>query len=256
MILQTDTISLTLQGNRLLNDIALDVRPGEVLGLIGPNGAGKSTLLRIMAGLLRPETGRVLLDGQDLFTMPPEERGRHLAYLPQEAPAAIGMSVQDVAMLGRLPHRRTASAEQNETAVQQALDVVGMSAFADRSSARLSGGERARVLLARALAVQAPILLADEPVAALDPAQALTVMDLFGQCAVQGQAVAVVLHDLALAARFCTRIAVLSQGRLVSIGTPAEVLTDALFAEVYGVAVRRCGEVAVPWSLVSSARRP
>lgn len=256
MILQTDTISLTLQGNRLLNNIALDVRPGEVLGLIGPNGAGKSTLLRIMAGLLRPDTGRVLLDGQDLFTMPPEERGRHLAYLPQDAPAAIGMSVRDVVALGRLPHRRTASSEQNETAVQQALDAVGMSAFADRSSARLSGGERARVLLARALAVQAPILLADEPVAALDPAQALMVMDFFGQYAAQGQAVAVVLHDLALAARFCTRIAVLSQGRLVSIGTPAEVLTDALFAEVYGVAVRRCGEVTVPWSLVSSARRP
>ncbi|MDE7540559.1 ABC transporter ATP-binding protein [Gluconobacter sphaericus] len=256
MILQTDTISLTLQGNRLLNDIALEVRPGEVLGLIGPNGAGKSTLLRVMAGLLRPDTGCVFLDGRDLFTMPPEERGRHLAYLPQEAPASIGMSVRDVVALGRLPHRRTASVQQDAAAVRQALDAVGMSAFADRSSTRLSGGERARILLARALAVQAPVMLADEPVAALDPAQALTVMNLFGQYAAQGQAVAVVLHDLALAARFCTRIAVLSEGRLVGIGTPAEVLTDALFAEVYGVAVRRCGEVAVPWSLVASTRRP
>ena len=254
MILQTDTLSLTLQGNRLLHDITLDVRPGEVLGVIGPNGAGKSTLLRVMAGLLRPETGRVLLDGQDLFSMPPEQRGRHLAYLPQDAPPAIGMSVRDVVTLGRLPHRRTASAKQDIAAVQQALEAVGMRAFADRSCASLSGGERARVLLARALAVEAPVLLADEPVAALDPAQALTVMELFNRYAAQGQAVAVVLHDLALAARFCTRIAILSEGALVSIGTPSDVLTDALFAEVYGVAVRRCGEVAVPWSLVSRNR--
>ncbi|EHH68119.1 ABC transporter ATP-binding protein [Gluconobacter morbifer] len=248
MNIRVDGLELRFQDRVLLDGVTLKACRGEVLGLIGPNGAGKTTLLRTMAGLQTPTAGTVLLDHRPLGDLPVEERGRLLAYLPQDAPAPTDMTVREVVALGRLPHRRFSSASEDGAAIQKAIAAVEMEAFAERSARQLSGGERSRVLLARALAVQAPVLLVDEPVAALDPAQALAVMMLLRRLAEEGRAVVVVLHDLMLAARFCSRLAVLRQGRLDSAGTPGNVLTDRMFADVYGVSVRRYGDVLLPWS--------
>ncbi|GBQ20506.1 ABC transporter ATP-binding protein [Tanticharoenia sakaeratensis] len=235
----------------LLEQVTLDVAPGMLLGLIGPNGAGKTTLLRVLAGLLAPSAGQVLLDARPLSSLPGDARGRAIAYLPQSPELAPGMAVADIVALGRLPHRSRGTHREDARAIERAMARTGVEPFAHRMAGLLSGGERARVALARALAVEAPILLADEPAAALDPAQALGVMALLRDLADAGMAVVIVMHDLALAPRFCTHLSLLHDGRLVASGAPSAVLTDAALHDVYGITARRVGESVVPWSRVS-----
>lgn len=237
-----------------LQDISLTVKAGELYALIGPNGAGKSTLLRAMAQLQKHQ-GQVLLDAQDLSQLSAGQRAQKVAYLSQGDQVAWPLKVRDFVALGRLPYQRRwsglASTAQDQAAIEQALVSMHLLPLQHRQLDELSGGERARARLARAMAVQAPLLLADEPVAALDPYHQLSVMDLLrGQCN-EGRAVVVVLHDLTLASRFCDRVVLLSQGRAVAVGEPRRVLTPANLQSVYQVQAMH-GEhekqgYVVPW---------
>lgn len=227
-------LGLSRRGRAVLADIALELRPGECLGLIGPNGAGKSTLIRAALGLERAG-GR-----SSLAAMAPGARARHAAWLPQGREVAWPMPVRDLVALGRLPHlaRGTELPPADRAAVDAVLARLDLTPLAGRPATELSGGELARVLLARALVQDTPLILADEPVAGLDPAHQIAVMRLLAGLARAGRGVLVTCHDLGLAARFCTRLAVIEAGRIVADGPPGAVLTPALLARVFGITAR------------------
>ncbi|MFD2232578.1 ABC transporter ATP-binding protein [Phaeospirillum tilakii] len=243
-------LALTRGGRPALDGVTLTLAPGELLGIVGPNGAGKSALLRCAVGLDRPGAGAVRLDGRTLADWPAAERARRIAYLPQSAEAPWPIPVAAAVALGRLPHG-DADRPAGRAAVAAALAAVGIESLAKRALTALSGGERALALLARALAVEADLLLLDEPLAALDPHHQLAVLDLLAAQAAAGRAVGLVLHDLTLAARFCSRVALLAGGRLRADGPPAVALSDALLAEAYAIRAHRAeieGEaLLVPW---------
>lgn len=238
-VLEARRLSVAFDGRPILSDISLAARRGQILGLLGPNGAGKSTLLKAMAGLLR--CAGCFLEGLPLHVFPSRERARRLAYLPQGSDSHWPMPVADVVALGRLPHQAGGVRLQSRDhrAIRQAIAEVGIETLVDRPMNRLSGGERARVLLARALAVGAPVLLADEPAAHLDVGHQLALMQLLRRRADAGDAVVLALHDLSSALRFCDRVAVLAEGRLVAEGAPAVVLNDDFLAKVFGIRVAR-----------------
>ena len=216
------------RGQRVtVDDLSLTVPPGEVLGLIGPNGAGKTTLMGAALGL-QPCTG-----DSNLAAMSATDRARHAAWLPQAREIAWPVTVETLVGLGRSPHGGKPA--DKAAAVTRALDRTDLANFRHRIATELSGGEQARVLLARALAQETPLLLADEPVAGLDPAHQIATMEIFAGLAAEGRSVVVSLHDLGLAARHCTRLLMLDRGRMVALGPPAEVLTDARLARVFGV---------------------
>jgi iron complex transport system ATP-binding protein len=224
-------------GNALIVDGAsLDLRARELTVLIGPNGAGKTTLMRALAGLI-PAEGRIDVEGKPLATLTVRERARRIAYLPQGHVFHWPMPVAAVVALGRYAYGDAFSAvtDDDRRAVAKALAATGTEAFAARPVTTLSGGERARVALARALACEAPILLADEPTVSLDPRHQLVVMQLLKRAAHNGGAVLAIGHDLALAARFADRIVMMDRGRLVADGAPREVLTVERIAAVFGV---------------------
>jgi iron complex transport system ATP-binding protein len=251
MRLDARSLSVTLNGRTVLDAVDLSLGGGELVGIIGPNGAGKTTLLRALAGLV-PSRGTVTHDGVDATEMPLPERARTIAFLAQGAAVHWPLAVEGVVALGRLPHRACSDAE-NTAAVERAMVAAGVAAFRGRTMDTLSGGERARVLLARALAVEAPILLADEPNAALDPYHQLAVLERLKAQARSGVAVAVVLHDLALAARFCTRLILLADNTKRADGPPADVLSDDNLRAAFRIAVLRgrtaAGEdYVLPWS--------
>ncbi|WP_281700626.1 ABC transporter ATP-binding protein [Acetobacter malorum] len=248
--LHASDVSLSLGGRQILRSVTMPVQSGAVVGLIGPNGAGKSSLLRILAGLKAPDTGCLQLGEQTLASVPAHWRARQIAFMPQEIVRPPPMSVRHVAALGRLAHGESGSVAFHHPKVTQALEKTGLLQSADRPANRLSGGELARLALCRMLCVDAPILLADEPVAALDPAHALMVMSLFKQAAHQdGKAVVVVLHDLALAARFCDQLVLMQDGAVRAHGVPEDVLAEPLVRDVYQVTTRRIGAIPVPWDL-------
>ena len=225
------------RGPTVFRDVSFSVGAGELVGLCGPNGAGKSTLLRLMLGLHAPSAGRVTLAGTALAGLSRREIARHAALLPQDAPADVPLSVREAVALGRLPHlgRLQPETEADLAAVARALEATDTTALAERPLTELSGGERHRVHLARALAQEAPLLLLDEPIAGLDIAHQLAAMDLLRATADADRAVVVALHDLALAARRCDRILLLAGGVLAADATPAEVLTADTLARVFGV---------------------
>jgi iron complex transport system ATP-binding protein len=252
-LLRAEGVAVRLGRRLVMDSIDLALRPGLLTVIVGPNGAGKTTLLRALAGLLRPDRGRVWVGPSRLDAMPPRERARTLAYLPQNGTLAWPVPVESVVALGRMPHGEAVAAlpENGRRAVAAAIAAVGLNGFEDRSAAELSGGERARVLLARAFAIEAPVLLADEPVAALDPRHQFLVLDVLKGRAQAGANIVAVMHDLALAARFADRIALLDGGRLVADGAPREVLTPGRLAEVFRIEAQvaeRDGALAVtPW---------
>ena len=217
-----------------LAPISLSLRPGEITAICGPNGAGKSTLLEVAAGLL----GRgALLGRRELSAIPPRERARALGYLPQDGSVAWDMSVANLVALGRLPH-----GDRGEDEVAAALAAVDLTDFAARPVSTLSGGERARALLARVLAGSPSWILADEPLAALDLSHQLALLRHLRAAAQRGAGVVLVLHDLQLAMNHADRVAVLDDGRLVADGPPAEALAESVVGRVWGVSARWLGE--------------
>jgi iron complex transport system ATP-binding protein len=220
----------------IVDGASLDLRAGELTVLIGPNGAGKTTLMRALAGLI-PAEGRIDIDGTSLAALTVRERARRIAYLPQGHVFHWPMPVAAVVALGRYAYADAFSTlnDADRRAVAKALAATGTETFATRAVTTLSGGERARVALARALACEAPILLADEPTVSLDPRHQLVVMELLARAAHDGGAVLAIGHDLSLAARFADRIVIMDRGRLVADGAPREVLTVERIATVFGV---------------------
>ena len=240
MSLQATAINLTLGGRTILTDASVRVDTGRVIGLLGPNGAGKSTLLRSLAGLEPSAAGERMLDG---VTAPPRaNRGWacRVAYLPQTGDLSWPVTVREVVALGRLPHHSGpwgSQSAQDRAIVDLAMKQADVKSLADRPADALSGGERARVMLARALATEPDYLLADEPVAGLDPGHQLQVMELLQARASAGMGLLVVLHDLTLACRHCDRVILLQCGRVVVEGAPLEVLNTDNLAKVFGVRV-------------------
>ncbi|MBK5940021.1 ABC transporter ATP-binding protein [Halochromatium roseum] len=252
-VLRIEALSVQLGGRALLKDIDLEIKRGELFGLIGPNGAGKSTLVKAIVQLL-PSSGTVSLDGQPLAQLSARARAQRLAYLSQDDRLQWPISVQNLVALGRHPYRGSwwrgaglgsaglggrkggnAQAEADERAIEQAMQATDIWSLRERRADELSGGERARARLARVLAVEADVLLADEPVAALDPMHQLRVMELLRARCHAGQTVVVVLHDLTFASRFCDRLLLLDQGVAVASGQVETVLSPTHLASVYGV---------------------
>lgn len=230
----------------VVDGVTLSVGPGECVGLIGPNGAGKTSLLRAALGLL-PHEGV-----SNLSAMPPAKRALQAAFLPQGRDIAWPVSVEALVSLGRGPHLK--SAAKDATAVTRALSRMGLENYRSRSATQLSGGEQARVLIARCLAQDTPLILADEPVAGLDPEAQIKTMQVFEALAAEGRAVVASIHDLGLAARHCTRLVMLHRGRLVADGAPRAVLTDENLSQVFGVrgyhAETEDGPVFLPMGVV------
>jgi iron complex transport system ATP-binding protein len=234
--LHADNVVVRFGDVLIVDGASLDLRAGELTVLIGPNGAGKTTLMRALAGLI-PAEGRIDIDGTALSALTVRERARRIAYLPQGHVFHWPMPVAAVVALGRYAYADAFStlSDGDRRAVANALAATGTEAFATRAVTTLSGGERARVALARALACEAPILLADEPTVSLDPRHQLVVMELLARAAHGGGAVLAIGHDLSLAARFADRIMIMDRGRLVADGTPRDVLTVERIAAVFGV---------------------
>jgi iron complex transport system ATP-binding protein len=236
-LLEARDVTFGYRGAAVFRGVSFAVGAGELVGLCGPNGAGKSTLLRLLLGLHAPSSGQVTLAGRPLAALSRREIARHVALLPQDAPADVPLSVREAVSLGRLPHlgRLQPETAADVDAVARALEATDTTGLAERPLTELSGGERHRVHLARALAQEAPLLLLDEPIAGLDIAHQLAAMDLLRATAGANRAVVVALHDLALAGRRCDRILLLADGALRADAPPAEVLTPETLAGVFGV---------------------
>ena len=230
-LLDASGVTVRRARRAVVRDVSLSVASGECVALLGPNGAGKTTLLRALLGLV-PFEGL-----SSLAALPPLERARRAAWLPQTREVAWPVPVRDLVALGRHPHARGGRA--GETAVEAALDRLGLGPLADRPATELSGGEQARVLLARALAQETPLILADEPVAGLDPARQIEAMATLAALAREGRGVLVSLHDLSLALRHATRAVLMKDGSVVADGPPGEVLTPERLAEVFGIRAHR-----------------
>jgi iron complex transport system ATP-binding protein len=224
----------------VLDSVFLDFAPGKVTAIVGPNGAGKSTLLSCLAGLKRPDVGVVVLDGVQLATLSPKVRARRIAFLPQSPEISWAVDVRTFVGLGRVPHQGAFGlGREDEAAVEEAIEATGIASLAERLITTLSGGERARALIARALAGWTDWILADEPLTGLDLGHAFDAVDLFRHLAEeQGKGVIVTLHDLPLAARAADRVIVLCDGRVLADGTPLLALQPEVLARAYGVEAR------------------
>lgn len=240
MSLEVRDLRVSLGGQTVLAGITAAFEAGQVTAILGPNGAGKSTLLAALAGLSRPEAGEVTLDGAPILSLASRDRARRLGFIPQTPELAWAVDVETLVGLGRIPFTGARGlGVEDEVAVGLALQACGVADLARRDVTTLSGGERARVLLARALAGDPAWLLADEPLAGLDPGHALDACALFRRLARdEGRGVILTLHDLPLAARLADRILVLAQGRILADGPPAEALAPPVLEAAYGVRAR------------------
>ena len=239
-LLSAETLSVRLGDKAVLNSVSAAFAPGLVTAVVGPNGAGKSTLLDCLAALRRPDTGRVTLDGRALRELPSRERARRIAYLPQNAEIAWAVSGRTFVGLGRTPYVGAwGLTAEDWAAVDRAMAVTGVESFADRVVSTLSGGERARVLIARGLAGDPQWLLADEPLAGLDPGHVLDACDLFRRLADdEGRGVIITLHDLDAAMRVADRVIVMADCRVLADGAPVEALSPAVLKAAYSVEAR------------------
>ncbi len=247
-------LSVTLASRLVLNNVSLALSSGHLVALVGPNGAGKTTLLRALAGLV-PSEGAIEVGGAALSSLTLRERARRFAYLPQGHIVHWPLPARDIVALGRYPHGATDPARltpKDTEAVLRAMQATDVVEFSERRVTELSGGERSRVALARVLAVEAPVILADEPTASLDPRHQFDVMKSLRATADKGVLVIVVTHDLGLAARFADTVLVLSDGRLVSQGAPAEALSEKIMGDVFRISAYRAEyqheAVIVPWA--------
>lgn len=238
-VLRAEAVSYGIAGAQLVDAVSFSLQPGEVLALVGPNGAGKTTLLNLLAGDLQPGAGQVLLGDSRLARLDARTQALYRAVLRQRVGLAFPFTVLDVVLMGRFPHlngRRESVADL--VLARQALEQTEMQHFESRAFPTLSGGEQMRVALARVLAQAAPILLLDEPTAALDLRHQHATLALARALAAAGGAVLVVLHDLNLAALYAHRIGLLHEGRLVALGPPADVLRADLLSLVYRTPIR------------------
>lgn len=227
--------NLTISGR--LTGVSLDLRPGTITAICGPNGAGKSTLLQTLAGLIEPDEGKICLDDKALGIMPPRERAKAIGYLPQTPEIAWDVPVRSLVELGRMPH-----GDRNAVPVDAALAALDLTAFAQRRAQSLSGGETARVLLARVLAGEPRWILADEPLAALDLAHQLALLRHLRAAADAGAGVVLVLHDLAFAMNFADRVVVLENCRIATDGSCEDALDHRVIERVWEVGARWVGE--------------
>jgi iron complex transport system ATP-binding protein len=253
-LLTAQGLNVKLASRVVLSNVSLELSPGHLVALVGPNGAGKTTLLRALAGLV-PFDGAIYVGGEALSSLSLRQRARRFAYLEQGHLVHWPLPARDIVALGRYPHGATDPARltaRDAEAVRRAMQAADVMEFSERRVTELSGGERSRVALARVLAVQAPVILADEPTSSLDPRHQLDVMQTLRAAADHSTLVIVVTHDLGLAARFADTVLVLSDGRLVSQGAPGEALSERVMGEVFGISAYRAEyrrePVIVPWA--------
>ena len=225
-LLTLDKLSVFRGDCPVIDNVSLALEPGDFIGLIGPNGAGKTSLMRAALGILEHK------GFSSLAVMPQSDRAKQAAWLPQDREIAWGLSVRDLVGLGRLPF---GSIQKNDRHVEAAIIKMELATFSDRIATQLSGGEQARVLIARALAQDTPILLADEPTASLDPANQISTLKTFSTLAQAGRGVIASIHDLGLAARYCTKLALLHRGKLIAFGSADEVLTPDNLRTVFSI---------------------
>lgn len=247
MTLEARAIEVRYGETAVLRGVDIAVKQRRLLAIVGPNGAGKTTLLRVLAGLERPVRGGLWLEGRAMPALSSRTVARTIAYLPSGGTVEWPLAVSEVIGLGRLAHDRRAADDAG--AVERAMRLAAVQRLGARRFDSLSGGEQARVLLARALAVDAPYLLADEPSANLDPRYQLYVMELLRELARDGRGIAVVLHDLTLATRFSDDIALLKAGRIVTAGAPHAALNDRALALAYGIQAARGVHDGAPYIL-------
>lgn len=237
MSLVADNLSLIRGGRNVVTGLSASLERGQITAIVGPNGAGKSSLLLGLAGLLEPAAGSVAVEGQALGSLHPRKRAQMIGYLPQTPDIAWDVATEALVALGRLPWR-----DRGEAAIAAALDALGLQPLRRRPVSQLSGGERARVLLARVLAGEPRWICADEPLAALDLAHQASLVAHLRACAATGQGVVVVLHDLAIAMNHADRVLVLKDGELVAQGPPQTALAPALIGDVWQIKARWIGD--------------
>jgi len=236
-LIELTSVGLALDGRAILKNVSLQVFPGEVLALVGPNGAGKSSLLSVMSGDVQATTGRASLQGRDVSKYRVDEAARQRSVLMQSNEVSFPFTVAEIVEMGRAPWARTTSLADDNKAIAEALEKADVEHLVERRFNQLSGGERARVSLARVLAQRTPVVLLDEPTAALDLKHQESVMKTVREIAGQGRAVVVVVHDLSVAAGYADRVAMVVEGKIAAVGSPREVITAKRVSEVYGVAV-------------------
>ena len=235
--ISTQGLTYEVEGKTLLDGVDLQADRGQLVGLIGPNGAGKTTLLRTISGILRHRHGSVRLEGSDLMSLSPRDVAATLALVPQIAPYTYGFTSIELVLMGRYPHlgRFEIEGREDDRIARDAMRLTETEQFSDRTLDTLSGGERQRVFVARALAQQPRILLMDEPTANLDVLHQLKVLDLVRQLVDDGLTAVAAIHDLNMAARYCDKLVLLSDGRVLAEGTPGEVLTPETIESAFGV---------------------
>ena len=240
-MLRIENLTVSYGSRRVLTEVSLEVRSGEVVALIGPNGAGKSTLVRAVSGVIPAEKGKVRTNGDDLLSLPTMQRARSLAVVPQAVTMPPAYSVWETVLMGRTPYLNFLgqSSPRDEAIARHALEKVDALDLAERRVGELSGGEQQRVLLARALTQSTPILLLDEPTVHLDLQHQVDLMETVQALAHnENLAVLIALHDLNLAARYADRVALLVDGRILATGTPRQVLTPELISSAYHMEVQ------------------
>lgn len=253
-------VSLGYRDRLIVEGLSLTLPWGQVTAIIGPNGSGKSTLLRALARLMRPRAGAAYLDGHAIHTLPTREVAKRLAVLPQQPQAPEGLTVRELVEYGRFPLRRTLGGltRDDRQAVAEALELTGTTDLSGEPVSSLSGGQRQRAWIAMALAQGTELLLLDEPTTFLDMAHQLEVLELLKRLnADQGRTVVMVLHDLGLASRYSHHLVALREGRVVTTGAPAEVVTPALLREVFEVEAdvvvdpRSGAPICLPYAVLS-----
>lgn len=234
VLLSADSVTVRIGDKVVLDDVSVAARRGEVLGLIGPNGAGKSTLLSVLSGDLTPNAGSVSICGHNPVSASPLALARARSVMLQDVSVSFSFLVRDVVEMGRRPWARTARAAQDDAIIDAALQATAVAHLADRDIMTLSGGERARVALSRVLAQQTPVVMLDEPTAALDIGHQEQALGLVRELAAHGAAVVIVLHDLNAAAAYCDRIVCLADGKVAAQGAVSEVYSEQMLSKIYG----------------------
>lgn len=234
MILNVEGIEFAYESTPVLEGVTLSVERGELLGIIGPNGSGKSTLLRCLNRLLEPDEGSIYVDGEDLESLSRDKVAQQVGYVPQSESRMFSSTVYDAILLGRKPHVNWRASDEDRAVVERIIEQLGLETLALRSLDELSGGQRQKVLIGRALAQEASVLLLDEPTSSLDVRHQLEVLALVAAQIDAGMAGVLAIHDLNLAVRYCDSLALLCENEIVAAGPP-NILTSTLIRDVYGV---------------------